>query len=232
MLCIHPLARLLSALLLAIAIFAATSIVQVLLAYVMVLSLVLLTGVAWLHARFVVLISSPLLIALIAVWGWAANAAQIPLPHTTGAQYALLCWLRIVAAAGVLQCLFVPLVEQPKHLPDFLGQAHLQGSLGTLIVTSIVFLPEVRRRLDRIVDARKAQGYSMHGFSALLELPHMLMPLVSSLLESSARRAELWSHRGILEGHGVARETSTYSRTQSALAMLVSCAASAAIWLS
>jgi energy-coupling factor transporter transmembrane protein EcfT len=232
MLRVQPVVRLLSALMLAASIFGVTSLGRVLAAYIVVLLLVLLTGVTRLHARFVVFVSAPLLLALLVVWGWAASAKQIPLPHMSGIQYAVFCWLRIIAVGGILQTLFIPLIEQPRHLTDFLDRTRLRGAPATLIVASIVFLPEVRRRLDRIVDARKAQGHSLRGIRALVEVPQLLMPLVSSLLDSSSQRAELWSHRGILDAHGVSTEGWSYSGLQSTVALALSSAVSAAIFLS
>jgi len=124
---------------------------------------------------------------------------NVPAPHRTGVEYALYCWLRVVACGGALQFLFVPLIDHPAHLKDFLDRTGLRGSVGTLIVSSMVFIPETRRRLAQVVDARRAQGHTLAGLSGLRELPTLLMPLVASLLDSSVKRAEVWAHRGVLE---------------------------------
>ena len=41
----------------------------------------------------------------------------------------------------------------------------------------------------------------MRGLRGLYDLPGLLMPLVSSLLDAALQRAELWSHRGVLARH-------------------------------
>jgi len=176
------------------------------------------------HLRFVTFISTPLLVALLFIWGVIAAANHVPPPHHSGVDYAVFSWLRIVVCAGALQCLLVPLIEQPSHLKLFLEKSGLAGSLGTLIVASIIFLPEVRRRLRQIIDARRAQGYSLSGLRGIRDLPTLLMPLVSSLLDSATKRAEFWSHRGVLERTQFKGSPYSYSTQPSALALVLTIA--------
>ena len=198
MLLLHPIIRLLSALLILIAIFLTSSIVELALVYTPVILLVLVSRVSLNHIRFIAYVTVPMLLALLLVWGWALGSRQVPIPHKSGVEYAFFLWLRIVSWGGVLQFLFVPLARQPFQLKGFLDHTGLSGLLGTLIIASIVFLPEMRRRMGQIIDARRAQGCSVRGLKGLKDLPTLLMPLISSLLDSAAKRAELWSHRGLL----------------------------------
>jgi energy-coupling factor transporter transmembrane protein EcfT len=207
MLSVHPISRLASALLIISAIFLAKTMATLITVYVFVFLTVLAARVTSSHLRFVVIVSTPLLLSLLVVWGWVIVPHQIPLPHKSGVSYAFFLWLRIVAWGGVLQFLFVPLVEKPSHLTDFLDRTGLGGLMGMLIIASIIFLPELRRRLGQILDARNAQGTLLRGLKGLREVPGLLMPLISSLLDSAVKRAELWSHRGILvKGRGASRE--------------------------
>jgi energy-coupling factor transporter transmembrane protein EcfT len=224
MLSVAPIPRLLSAVLFIAAIFGTHTLLAMTSIYVLVLAAVAACGVGKSHLRFIILVTGPLLIALLIVWGWVVDARQVPSPHN-GFGYAVLTWLKIVACGGVLQCLFLPLVEQPAHLRGFLERTGLSGSFGTLIVSAIVFLPEVRRRLAIILDARKAQGYRVTGLSGLLAIPTVLMPLVSSLLDSATKRAELWSHRGVLQRRSAGMSTLSVQPTHSAAAIVIASAA-------
>jgi energy-coupling factor transporter transmembrane protein EcfT len=221
MLRLHSLIRLISVFLVVTAVFMSASITTLLPLYAVVLMAVLMSRVSANHLRFVVFITTPLLIALLLVWGWLIDARQVPTSHQSGIHYAFFMWLRVVACGGMLQCLFIPLIEQPAYLKVFLERIGAGVALSTLMLSSITFLPEIRRRVNRITDARRAQGHSLSGLKGLRELPALLMPLVSSLLDSSVQRAELLSHRGILERNQSASREITYSIPQSVLALVV-----------
>jgi len=158
------------------------------------------------------------------VWGFVVDRNMIPSQHPNGVSYATFTWLRIVACGAVLQSLFIPLIDRPTELRRFLAKNGLSGTIGTLVITSVIFLPEVRRRLDRIIDARKANGFPVSGFSGLRQLPSLLMPLVSSLFESADKRAELWSHRGVLARERAVIDTVAYTLVPSIFALLLSTA--------
>lgn len=199
MLYIHPIIRLLSTLLLVVSIFLTKSLMGLGSVYILTILLVMSSHISLNHFRFIIYITIPLLLALLLMWGWVIDPHQVPLFHKNGINYALFLWLRVVSWGGVLQFLFVPLITQPSHLKDFLDRTGLGGTFGILIIASIVFLPEMHYRLRRIIDARRAQGSPLRGLNGIKELPTLLMPLVSSLLDSAASRAELWSHRGLLK---------------------------------
>jgi len=222
MLLLHPLIRLACAVVFVAAIFLARDLMAASLIYLAILFLLTISNSASPHMRFVAFVTAPLLVALAILWGWIIDPHQIPAPHPNGLSYAVFLWLRIVAVGGILQFLFLPLITSPNHLRDFLERTGLSGSAGTLIVTSIVFLPEVRRRFLRIVESRKAQGHVVSGIRGLLELPTILMPLVSSLLDSATTRAELWSHRGILNRKPAC--VVDHSRMQGTIVLLFACA--------
>jgi energy-coupling factor transporter transmembrane protein EcfT len=225
MLGVHAVIRLISVLLIVAAVFIAESISILLPIYALVLLTVLITRVSVKHFRFVVFTTAPLLVALLLLWGWLIEARQIPAPHQSGIDYALFLWLRVIASGGLLQCLFIPLTEKPAYLKNFLERTGSGTALSTLILSAIIFLPEIRCRVNRIIDARRAQGHALSGLKGLLELPTVLMPLVSSLLDSAAQRAELLSHRGLLDrSRGVSREID-YSSPLSAFVFVVALAA-------
>jgi energy-coupling factor transporter transmembrane protein EcfT len=224
MLTVPPIARLLSAALFIAGIFVARTLLSMTLIYVLVLIGVVACRVGKPHLRFVIFVTGPLLLALLIVWGWVIDPRQIPVPHS-GPSYAAFTWLKIIACGGILQCLFLPLVEHPAELRGFLERTGLSGSFGTLIMSAIVFLPEVRRRLAIIIDARKSQGYPVSGLSGMLALPATLMPLVSSLLDSATKRAELWSHRGVLQRRTGTSSTATGRVPQAAIVIVVACLA-------
>ena len=194
---IHPVARLISAIEFVIAIIFASTLIPLVVVYLLVFLSILATGCFRQHLRFVLVVTAPILCALIVVWGAILSPDKVPPGHINGIGYAIFSWLRIVTFGGVLQALLLPLVEHPIDLKIFLERNGLSGSLGTLVLASVIFIPEVQRRMGRVVDARRAQGFVVSGFSGLRQLPEMLMPLVASLLDSASKRAELWSHRGL-----------------------------------
>jgi energy-coupling factor transporter ATP-binding protein EcfA2 len=166
------------------------------LSYGVLLMAIIAAGVLRPHARFVLLLSTPILLALLLVWCIAVPKAQLPLGYSSGYVYALSTWLKLLITAGALQWLFLPLLEQPRALRRFLHGIHIRGQLLVLLLSTLAFIPEIDRRVRLIIDARRAQGVSPSGFRALLDLPTILMPLIASLLDSANKRAELWTHRG------------------------------------
>ena len=223
MLSVHPWARTCAALLVIASVFLATRPIDQAITYALVLAAVCAAGLVRQHAQFLVTVGIPLLIALLVIWGYLVEP-----PSSNGQNrfdYVLLIWLRVAAAGGALQWMLLPLVEQPLHLRAFLSALRLSGSIGTLLVTPILFLPEVRRRLARIIDARKAQGLPTRGLAGLRAMPWMLMPLISSLIESSLARAELWSHRGLLTYNQRQWATPPWSSGLSAVVALLTFAA-------
>ena len=219
MLSIHPWVRLAAALLLAASAFVAWRPLELLVVYAVVIAGVAAAEIARQHVRFVVGVTLPLLFALLIIWGLLVKPPASM--HLGGISYAVAIWLRIAAIGGVFQWLLLPLAERPIHFRSFLASLHLSGTLGTLLITPILFLPEVRRRMARIMDARKAQGLPATGIAGVRALPSMLTPLVSSLMESSLARAELWSHRGLLARDRARWERLPYSPTRSALVAIV-----------
>lgn len=220
MLDLHPIIRLTSALLLVGAIFLTKSMSGIVGCYLLVIILIMYSQVIKKHLRFVFYVSLPMLLALLIMWGWIVDIHKVPEPFTNGVTYAFFAWLRIISWGGVLQFVFIPLVEKPAYLRSFFDKTRLNGKFGILIIASIVFLPEMQRRLYQIIDARHAQGKQLSGLKGLIDLPTILMPLISSLLDSASKRAELWSHRGVLEtGKGV-RQDIVYSDTLSTILFL------------
>lgn len=197
MLEVHPVGRLVAATSVSVAAFVLKKPEELLFCYALVAAGMLKAGILRQHLRFILIVSLPLLAALLLIWG--VIVAPPPSYGMNGVSYATAAWLRIVVLGGAFQWLLLPLAERPMHFRAFLATLRVPATLGTLVVTPILFLPEVQRRIGRIVDARKAQGLSTSWFSGLRAMPGMLMPLVASLLESSIARAELWTHRGLLE---------------------------------
>jgi energy-coupling factor transporter transmembrane protein EcfT len=225
MLRLHPAARLLGALLTIAAALLAHSLLGLMPALAVVTMVVAVSGIGASHLRFVCYVTVPILLALVLVWGIFMDASKVPIPHRSGLQYALFCWLRIIICGGTLQFLFIPLLEHPINLKDFLDRTGLRGALGTLIVSSIIFIPETRRRLAQVIDARRAQSRNLSGVRGLRELPTLLMPLVTSLLDSSVKRAEVWAHRGVLDKrHRLGLDVAYYSHGQSAVAAALAAA--------
>lgn len=229
---VHPNIRLLSALGFVLAIIAASNLFSLAAVYALVFMSVLATGSFRQHARFVFFVTIPILLALVVVWGFIMPSDQIPKGYLGGLSYATFTWLRIVAFGGVLQALMLPLVNHPLNLKAFLERNGLSGSFGTLILASVIFLPEVQRRLSIIIDARRSQGYTVSGFSGLQQLSQMLMPLVASLLDSASKRAEHWSHRGIFIKQPHLQTSMVWNQWQTLIAILtVTIAIACGIWL-
>lgn len=197
MLQLHPYARVTTAMLIAVTAFLLRKPEHLAALYALVVLAAFGAGIGIRHFRFVATVGLPLLVALLIVWG-VINPPRAA-GQLSGIAFALASWLRIVILGGVFQWLMLPLANHPVHLKAFLQQLRLPPSSGALLVAPILFLPEIRRRLGRIVDARRAQGLPSRGLAGARALPAMITPLVASLLESSLARSELWSHRRVLE---------------------------------
>jgi hypothetical protein len=209
-----------------VAIFMASTLNAVIFTYGYILLLSAASNTVKYHLKYFVYVTAPLLLVLLALWGLVVPANQVPRPFDSGIAYATYTWLRILACGGAIQSLFMPLIESPSHLKDLFKKTGL-GSMGVLVTSAIIFLPELKRRLNLVMDARRAQGEGINGLVGVKNLPTLLMPLVSSLLDSSNKRAELWGHRGIMRINGPSEDV-TYNTlcggtllTLSALACLI-----------
>jgi energy-coupling factor transporter transmembrane protein EcfT len=219
LLSIHPLVRAFSALLFSVAAFSTHRMLVLGAIYACLCVAIILARLARPHIRFIALVTAPLLIALMLVWG--VIMGRSPVSGLSGYEYAVSTWARIVISGGAFQWLILPLANNPSRLRGFLASLGISGTLGTLIISPIIFLPEVRRRVNMIIDARKAQGHKVGGVTGLLALPTMLGPLVASLLDGAMARAELWEHRGLLSADKAMARTFDYSIGQSAVVLMV-----------
>lgn len=220
MLEVQPFARLAAVLLTIVSAFVARRPDHLLALYALLALAITGAGIWRRHIWFLAAVTLPLLAALLLLWGVVAS----PPSGEPGVAYALSTWLRIIILGGVAQWLLLPLAEHPIHLREFLARLRLPQSGGALLVAPIIFLPEIRRRIDRIVEARLAQGLPTRGFAGLCAFPSMMTPLVSSLLESSLARSELWSHRALLSRDASGAQAITYAGFQSSLVVVASVA--------
>jgi energy-coupling factor transporter transmembrane protein EcfT len=212
---VHPYSRLLSAMLIAVAAFSTYRLGLIAGVYCVLGVGLCFAGLAQQHLRYVAMVTGPILVAPLVVWGLIAKAA--PVSGVSGVEYALVTWLRISITGGAFQWLVLPLTERPILLRGFLDKLGIKGALATMIITPIIFVPEVRRRFLIIVDARKAQGHRASGLAGLLAIPTMLGPLVASLLDGALARAELWEHRDLLNADTQTLPKITYSSAHSAM---------------
>lgn len=192
MLTLHPFVRLLAPLALGSTAFWIQKLPAMTVLYAVVMA-GLVGAKLWRQHLLFLLSTVALLAALLLIWGWAVQPGGIE-----GTQHALRLWLRICIIGGAFQWMFLPLVGAPLHLRMFMDDVRLPRWASLLLMTPVLFLPEIRRRIDRVVEARKAQGFPASGFAGLRALPAMISPLIASLLETSLGRAELWSHRNLL----------------------------------
>ncbi len=229
---LHPGVRIAALALLLGAAFLAQRAIAVCVPYGVILLLLGLAGLLRKHAAFLLFAMTPLFIALFGVWG-------VVLGHGPGGEagftYALTTGLRVAALGGLFQWFLLPLFARPASLRDFLYRIRAPASFAALLVAPVVFLPEVQRRISRVVDARKAQGRRVRGLAGLVMLPQMLTPVVASLLESAMVRAELWDHRGYLvtayrPGAKPAPLATSVGVIASAIAALLGCVLMAHLW--
>jgi len=229
---VYPIARLGTSLLLLLAVFASRSLASVAFLYAVVLVGVIICGISAAHFRFVTWVTLPFLFSLLVLYGLLIRAAPGGWA-SSGEHYAIYLWLRVAACGAIVQALLVPLMRRPACLKAFLEALGTGPTLGTLVLASVVILPDIRRTLERVQDARRSQGFRTDGLAGLWGLPSLLLPTISSLLVSANKRAELWSHRGILlRNRGLPQFR--YKRLQSLAVILValaSCAGTFATWI-
>ena len=206
---IEPVLRLIGVFLLIAAAFINVTILQISVIYFVLLGLLSISNVVKEHAKFVLFFGLPIGCALWIIWGWANTTTSTA--GLSGTQYAFRSWVRILICAGSVQFLFLPILAKPVLFKRFVQKLRLPQSISILTLSSVFFLPEIRRRISMIFDARKAQGFKTSGIAGLRSLPVVLMPLVSSLLLSSIQRGQLWSHRNVLDIDAALDET-TYSK--------------------
>jgi hypothetical protein len=193
----HALSWLLTGALLLAAILAAGDMWRVLPAYAVIAAGLQHENLLGAHLKFVGFVTLPLLVALLLIWVVIAPLALQGSSSNLG--YAFAVWAKIAASGGLFQLLLIPPVNHPMRLRRLLQQLRAPAAAGVLITSPVILLPDVRRRLGQIVDARRAQGASVSGLAGLISAPTFLAPLVASLLESSLSRAELWDHRRFLD---------------------------------
>jgi energy-coupling factor transporter transmembrane protein EcfT len=223
---LHPIVRLLVPLAISIAAFSLEKLPAAAIIYAVVL-IGLLAAQLWRQHALFLISALPLLAALLLIWGWA-----IPPGGGVGVQHAFKLWLRICIIGGAFQWLLLPLVGAPLHLRMFMDDVKLPRWASLLLLTPVLFLPEVQRRIQRVVEARKAQGLPASGLAGLRALPAMISPLIASLLETSLGRAELWSHRNLLAAdYAHPRDASRSIGASLCVVIIAALAIGTALWI-
>lgn len=221
MLQVHPWVRGFATAAVVVAVFLTRALQDVLGIYVVTLLGAAVAGVLTHHLQLVLKLSLPLLAALLLVWGVVLPATQVPVQGMGGFEYAFFIWARFLCCGAALQVAMLPLFMNPLHLRVFLAACRIPHWLAVTMIGAIVFMPEIGRRFRQLVDARRAQGLSLRGFRGVREIPWLVMPLVSSLLEAALARAEFWSHRGVLEANLRGSDDQAVSLAQSLVCALV-----------
>jgi energy-coupling factor transport system ATP-binding protein len=176
----------------------------------MVLAVVLLAGlIPWLvyvralksYLRFVILILTPIALALVVVWGGIVQAPPgEPLGSSPkdGMLYAATIILRLGILSGLIQALFSGL--KGASLLSGLKAWGVSGDLLVIILGTFVMLPEGRLRAEQVLTSRLARGLvKKRGFVGnVKQLPHVLRPMLGWTLRAAIERAELWQHRDLL----------------------------------
>ena len=114
----------------------------------------------------------------------------------------------------------------PEDLLATLRRLRLPDDLIVMVLSTIAVLPELQLRADQVLTARLARGlWGRGGFlSRVLQLPHLLGPLVSWTLRSALQRAEVWEHRGFIGKLRSLPSKVRYSALSSWLLMLMAAA--------
>jgi energy-coupling factor transporter transmembrane protein EcfT len=211
MLSIHPFAHVLSLIFLLLAVFGSMSLYSLLCIYIFTLLLLFAGKIHNQHMLFICVSGIPFLAGSILIW----LMSRISNSSVASFSYSLITWLRIVVSAGIFQSYLLPIFMRPLYLKSYIKSLKLSGDIAILIVSAVLFIPEIKRRYSLVIDATKVQGNYKSGFRALFNLPYLLMPLVASLLDISVERASLWQQRGIIERYTSSDIVLTYNYTKS-----------------
>lgn len=160
-------------------------------------------GVFWRLAKLAVVITGPLLVALLFVQGIFYTGRETPFvtvgPVTfweEGLLYALLVFFRVlVVVCAVLITVFS---THPKGLMVSLIEKGLSPKLAYVFMASLQFIPEMQRRAGAIIEAQQARGLDIKSnlwrrFQALLA---MMVPLLTGALISAETRSLALEARG------------------------------------
>ena len=196
----HPWARACAILLPFLAILVSRSLLVPLAVWVAVVPLLAKHRLLVTHGKFAAVGVAPILVALLVVWTASSSAPPfepIDWPGPPGPGYALLIAARILAAGALLHAMVLPLVAAGELAATLTAWG--VGAKGTqIVVSSIALMEDVKRKAQRVADARAARGLMpKRRWHRLKALPALLRPVFFGSLESAIRRADLWRHRGI-----------------------------------
>lgn len=185
-------------------------------AWVSLIPILVILGVARKHLTFLLFVTVPVAVALCIVWGGVLKSSPgqpIGSSMVDGFRYAGIISFRLALLGGITHACFYTLTY--GELVAFLRNWRVKGDLLTLIVSSLAVLAEVRLRIDQILVARYVRGLTgLSVFQRAFSLPSTLRPLVANSLRSAKERSDLWERRRLLDrvNHLGVSATSTVSR--------------------
>lgn len=181
---------------------------------IIVLPLLVASGALKLYVRFLALALAPIGLALFVVWGMVVKAPPgqpIGSSSTDGMIFAALITLRIALLSGLFQAFFCGM--KGDKLVTTLANWGVTGNVRMIIVATFAMVPEGKLRADQVLTSRLARGLvrKRRWISKVLQIPHLLRPMLGWTLRSAIERAELWEHRRLLERFKRNEETENHS---------------------
>lgn len=159
-------------------------------------------GLAYKHLRICSMSLLPLLVMLLAVWGWfLAAPPNHPLgsdPHG-GVMYAVGIVARLGALAAVFQLSILTIPTEA--LPNSLHSWGIRGDSLVIALGAFTLVPELQVRADQVLSARLARGLVARPgvYGRITQIPFLLQPLLTWTLRSATQRSDSWNQSGLIE---------------------------------
>jgi len=164
--------------------------------------LAILTGTAIAHARFLVIVVTPIAVMLFVVWGWLIGAppgAGHDSDRIAGILFAATTSLRLVVLGAAAQ-LFLLTIPR-SQLTSTLRAWGLRGDLLLAGLATFVFFPELRVRADQILTARMARGLvpDLRLTTRIRQIAPSLGLLFTLAVRAAVNRADHWAEQHLFD---------------------------------
>lgn len=208
-----------------ISLFIASSPVNLFFAWLaLMLPMVMLTGISRVHFRFLALVTAPITILLIIVWGYLVGAPPnkpFQSDPNGGIIYAATIAIRLMLIGGIFQLTFSTIPQE--RIPKLLSDWGIPKTVAVIILVTLSLLPEVHRRTNQLLDAYRARGLLKRGFvNKLSAIPKLLIPLIAWTFRTAIQRSEFaWGQRKLLENFSFTESPVATCRKSNVIHLLI-----------
>jgi energy-coupling factor transporter transmembrane protein EcfT len=178
------------------------------------LPLMMITGNAGAHMRFLLVVVLPMA-AMLLLLSWIVSEKS-----SENFDQVLLTILKVIAYTTIVQ---VVLIIPPEQVYSTFRKWGLKGDTLVTSLGSYIVWVDIVNRSGKILTARFARGFIAERtfIAKLKQMPHLLIPLIVSIIRTATERSESWQQKQLLQRVGVMKAAEvSYSKPVNAVMLI------------